>query len=750
MNKPFRAYSGDEPYVFVSYAHDDANTVYPEMQWLHDQGFNVWYDEGISPGTAWRNELAESIMGAGLFLFFVTPRSVISDNCEKEVDFAIDHHIPVVSVHLQQTELPSGMELTLSSIQGIMKYDFPDQAYREKLLASVGDHLQRGIGVSPPVRSNIYRNAAIAAAAIFALLFVAYSIIIAPDTSTKSDVSRDEVAVRRFSVELPRSMRISNNSYRPVAISPDGKRLVFNAIVEQQPRLYSRPLDSLDVLPIKGTDNASRIFALSPDGEWIAFFDQSDAMLKKVPVTGGIPVTLCDPDGTVYGISWGANGSIVFSGDNYAGLMLVSSSGGTPEPLTFPEDGEFHKQANFLPDGSALFFTVGEPGSTIRRADRIAVLSLDTGEQKLLMAGASPKATSKGHLIYYAENALRAVVFDAVRLEVKSESVPVADGVLYMGDAHYSISDQGTLVYVFATDLVRRTLVWVDRSGNEEDLQIERRTYMRPRISPNGDELAVIINAENGADLWTYSLDRRTSTRLTFDESREASPVWSVDGRHIIFSSNRVDDLFRVASDGIGPIEQLTDTPYYQFAFSFTPDGDKLLFEEAKSLGGNYDIHVLTMSDKTTSDLLLASKFTELHPQVSPDGRWLAYNSDRSGQLEVYVRPYPDVDSAVWQVSIDGGFHALWSEDSNELFYWGQAEMMSVQIETTPDFRAHRPEPLFSLQDYGFTGNRNFDLDRTNERFLMVKKPSEDEIPTNRIIIVQNWLDDVARKIVIN
>ena len=134
MNKPFRAYSGDEPYVFVSYAHDDANTVYPEMQWLHDQGFNVWYDEGISPGTAWRNELAESILGAGLFLFFVTPKSVISDNCEKEVDFAIDHHIPVVTVHLRQTELPSGMELTLSSIQGIMKYDFPDQAYREKLL----------------------------------------------------------------------------------------------------------------------------------------------------------------------------------------------------------------------------------------------------------------------------------------------------------------------------------------------------------------------------------------------------------------------------------------------------------------------------------------------------------------------------------------------------------------------------------------------------------------------------------------
>jgi serine/threonine-protein kinase len=574
--------------------------------------------------------------------------------------------------------------------------------------------------------------------------------IITPETVTQSDGSRDEISVRRFTVELPRSLRIADNEFRPVAISPDGQRLVFQARVEGQQRLYSRPLDSLDVLPIRGTDNARRSVAFSPDGEWIAYQDRSDGMLKKIPASGGIPVTLCDPGGPIRTISWGATGKIAYVSDHFAGLMQVSATGGKPERLTDPPEGEFHKHADFLPGGRAVFFTIGERGVTIRRADRIAVLSLATGEQKTLMAGASPKATSTGHLIYYAENALRAVAFDTDRLEVKSESVPVAEGILYYGGAHYSISGEGTLVYVLATLLVRRSLVWVDRSGDEEKLSIERRPYMRPRISPNGDQVAVVISAENGADLWTYSLDRKTSTRLTFDESREASPVWSVDGRHIIFSSNRVDDLFRVASDGIGSIEQLTDTPYYHFAHSFTPNGDKLLFTETRSLGGNYDISVLTMSDESTSELLLATEFTELHPQVSPDGRWLAYASDRTGDPEVYVRPYPDVDSAVWQVSVGGGIQALWSQDSKELFYWGHAEMMSVQIETTPDFRAHRPEPLFSLQDYVFTGNRNFDLDRTNERFLMVRKPSEDEIPTNRIVIVQNWLDEVARKIAIN
>jgi serine/threonine-protein kinase len=744
MKIPFRAYSGDEPYVFVSYAHDDANTVYPEMQWLHDQGFNVWYDEGISPGAVWRNELAESIMGAGLFLFFVTPRSVKSDNCEKEVDFAIDHGIPVLTVHLQQTELPSGMKLTLSNIQGIMKYDLPDQAYREKLLASVGDYLERGISASPPVKSNQYRKVMIAAGAIVAILFAAYASMNTPKTIPRTDESSNDIPVRRFTVELPRSMRIDDNFFRPVTISADGQRLIFNARVERQDSLYSRPLDSLDVLKIKGTENATRQFALSPDNEWIAYQDGRDRMLKKIPAGGGIPVTLCDPGGVVLKISWGANDSIVFVNAEFAGLMQVSSAGGEPQQLTNPPDGEFHKQVEYSRDGRAVFFTVGERGVTMRRADRIAVLSLDTGEQKTLMAGASPRATSTGHLIYFSENALRAVAFDAERLEVKSESVAVADGVLYNVDAHYSISDDGTLVYVLATDLVRRSLVWVDRFGNEEEVSIDKRPYMVPRVSPNGDQLAFVIDAENGADLWAYSLDRGTSTRLTFDESREASPVWSPDGRHVVFSSNRVDDLFRVAIDGTGPIEQLTDTSAYQFAHSFSPSGDSVfLHEGARQARGDTAIRVLSFSDKSISTVL-ATSFSSIYPQISPDGRWLAYTSNRSGHPELYVRPYPDVDSAVWQVSVDGGFHALWSEDSDELIYWGLSEMMSAKIDTEGGFRAARPEPLFSHDPYFFSGSRSFDLDRTNDRFLMVKKPSEDEIPTNRIIIVQNWIDEVA------
>jgi Tol biopolymer transport system component len=591
-----------------------------------------------------------------------------------------------------------------------------------------------------------YGLVAIGALLLGALLAGNLAINLLPEKPASTDSEKDST-VRRFSVELPRSMRIVNNAFRPVSISPDGKNLVFSARVERENHLYIRPLGSLDVLPIAGADNASRAIGISPDGEWIAYQDRSDSLLKKIPSAGGIPVTLCDPGGNVWDISWGANNDIVFISDNFAGILSVSSAGGELERLTDPADGEYHKHVQFLPNGRAILFTIGERGNTTRRTDRIAALSLETGEQKLLMAGASPQATATGLLIYYAENALRAVAFDTDRLEVRSESMAAAEGILYSGTAHYNVSKDGTLVYVLATDLVRNSLVFVDRLGNEETLPIEPRPFKRPRVSPDGKQIAVVIRAENGADLWTYSIERRTSTRLTFDESLEASPVWSSDGRHIIYSSNRVDDLFRAASDGNGQVEQLTASPLYQFAYSLTPDGEKILFHESRSQAGPFNISALSMSEDRAQESLLESEFNEIHPKLSPDGRWLAYVSDRSGDPQVYVRPYPDLDSAVRQVSVDLGLLPMWSDDSQELFYWGADEMMSARIQSEPELRVEQPMPLFAHQGYYFESLGSFSYDRASGRFLMVKEPSPDEVPANRIIVVQNWLDEIAGKI---
>ncbi len=241
---------------------------------------------------------------------------------------------------------------------------------------------------------------------------------------------REEVAkrpmdssLRRFSIELPRTMRIRDNEFRPVTISKNGRRVIFKAVVESRDSIYSRSIDSLDVVEIAGTEYASRSYALSPDGEWIAFVDRVDRLIKKVPAMGGVPVVLGDLGDQTWDIDWGANDEIVFVVQNYAGLMRLPVSGGEPGQLTAPENGEVHKQPSVSPDSNALVFTVGERGTTTRKTDRIVALSLRTGEQKALMTGSSPMIASTGHLIYYQDGALWAAEFDSQTLESNGEPV---------------------------------------------------------------------------------------------------------------------------------------------------------------------------------------------------------------------------------------------------------------------------------------------------------------------------------------
>ena len=554
---------------------------------------------------------------------------------------------------------------------------------------------------------------------------------------------------RRYTIDLPRSMRSENYEYRPVTITPDGRRIIFGAVINGEKHIFSRSLDSLNVVSIKGTENASLSLGVSPNGQWIAFVDERDGLLKKVPIKGGIPVTLCDPGARILALSWGPDDSIVYESNSYAGLMQVSSLGGKPEKLTFPTKGKFHKQPYFSAKGNSVFFTIGKRGVTTRKTDRIAVLSLQAGKQKVLMEGASPQLTTNGYLIYYRNHALFAVAFDEKQQQVSSESIPIAEGVYYDYSAHYSISTEGTLLYVLATILHPRNLVWVDRHGKVEKLDLERRAYIQPRISPKNDYVAVVVDSKNGADLWMYSLKHNTSKRLTFDESREASPIWSPDEKYIYYSSNRIDNLFRVSTDGKGEIEQLTDSSQYQFGYSITADGQRLLIDERADnfdLTSEANLAMIALFDKSKSDILLQTEFSDTDPALSPDGNWLAYSSDRSGQNEIYVSPFPKINQAIWQLSANGGRFPQWNTNGKELFYQAPENLMSVKINTEPKFEAAQPRKLFNHSNFVFYGLRNFDVDPAGKRFLMVRKPSEEEFPNNQIVIVQDWLNDLAIK----
>jgi len=313
------------------------------------------------------------------------------------------------------------------------------------------------------------------------------------------------------------------------------------------------------------------------------------------------------------------------------------------------------------------------------------------------------------------------------------------------------MSDDGTLVYVLYSGLEKRSFVWVDRFGNEEIIPIDPRHYLTAHISPGGDRIAATVKTENGFDLWMYTLTHGTSRQLTFDESWESGMAWSPDGQYIYYSSNRVDNIFRVPTDGPADIERLTNSADRQFVDSITPDGSQVIFTIRSNLANlQTSINVLTISSEPTSEVLIQTGFREDSAVLSPDGHWLAYASNRSAQYEVYVSPFPDVDAGIWQVSVGGGDSPRWGKNGQELFYLGPTNVMAVSIDTAPEFDAGQPESLFRHQDY--TGSfRMFGVDPTGERFLLVKKPTEDVMSTDRIvIIVQNWLDEVERKIAAN
>ena len=314
MDRPFPAYKGDEPYVFISYSHEDNNTVFPEIQWLKDQGFNIWYDEGISPGSEWHQELADRIDGCSLFLYFVTPRSVRSEHCQREVHYAIDHGNQLLAVHLEDTELPGGVDLSLSSIQAIIRHELSDLDYRIKLLKGTGDHIQRGmaqvsessvkfLGISPKVTAMVGLAGLLIGCIITAIAMWC------PEVT----VSLGSRQLIRSTIDRPANIHEPELLRQPLGLTKDGSSIVFAGQTPDGFRLYLRKLDELDPVLITSikvgdvTSTGPGNFSLSPDGQWVAYIDGGDsATIKKVRLSGGQPITLCEiQDGEFTGMDGG-------------------------------------------------------------------------------------------------------------------------------------------------------------------------------------------------------------------------------------------------------------------------------------------------------------------------------------------------------------------------------------------------------------------------------------------------------------
>jgi Tol biopolymer transport system component len=550
----------------------------------------------------------------------------------------------------------------------------------------------------------------------------------------------------RFPLSTPSTHRLDPTHRRTIAISPDGKQIAYTGFNAQGRQLYLRPIDQLEGKPIPGTEGAELLF-FSPDSRWLGFY--ADDQLKKVAVAGGRPITICEASQGWLGASWGSNDLIVFPESHEkanSGLMKVSAVGGFPEVVTTPaevEEGQHtHRWPSVLPGGKTALCTIWN--GNLEEA-HIGVVNLESGKvNELTVKGTSPQYAETGHIIYaQAGGSLLAAPFDLGQLDITGTPTPVIDDVYIVpsGGGQFTLSRNGTLVYVPAPSSMKRIVI-VDRYGTEEPLIEERRRFGWPSFSPDGRRVAVDLWGEveqATPNIWVYDLEGGTRDRLT-SGGYDLHPFWTPDGKHVTFSSRREGtmDVFWVPVDGSGPPEPLIVADYNQRGTSWTPDGKRLLFEERHPETG-WDIWTLSLGGDSKARPYIVTPFDEYAASVSPDGKWLAYFSDESGRLEVYVRAL-DGTGGRDTVSRNGasGF-PHWASNGRELFYPTVEGMVSATIETDPVFKVVQRQVLFKLAQY----SSGFDIHPDGDRFVMIKG----DATSAQMVVVVNWFEELKRKV---
>jgi serine/threonine-protein kinase len=556
---------------------------------------------------------------------------------------------------------------------------------------------------------------------------------------------------------MRRTLLLQRPSRTAMAISSDGRFAVYSAIEENpgpqaRPLLYLRRMDQPEAKPIEGTEGGINPF-LSPDNRWVGFW--ADGKLKKVPTAGGIATTLCDVL-SLFGASWGRDDSIVFTGGATLGLSTVSANGGKPETLTSPDPKReeiSHRLPFWLANGKAVLFTVMRHAWDYQ--PRLAVLRLDTREWRVLLEDAADaRCLPTGHLVFMRQGTLMAVAFDPSRLQVMGQPFPLVENVMQTfstsgahntGAGQFGISDTGSLIYASGGIVPdpNDSLVWVDPKGKAElvmDLQLP---FFAPRLSPDGQRIAYGI-AGREWQIWVYELSRGTNSRLT-GEGRAAFPVWLPDCRRLVFSWQKSleGNLFWQPYDGSMPMDRLTTGESAQYPGSWSPDGNAAVFV-AFQPGNGWDIELLDFRSGRVMPLL-NSRFNETYPELSPDGRWLAYAADESDSDEVYVRPFPG-PGMKFQISSDGGNQPLWARNGKQLYYRWLDQVWVVDVQTQSGFATSKPRLVFEQTGYAAGSPiRNYDLSLDGQKFLMVKSEQRQATPVTEMILVQNWFEELKR-----
>jgi serine/threonine-protein kinase len=569
--------------------------------------------------------------------------------------------------------------------------------------------------------------------------------------------------VVRFPIVLPEAQQFARRSHI-LAVSPDGARVVYAAAPGQ---LYLRSVSERDAHPIEGTNLDVMNPFFSPDGQWIGFYSFKDGTLKKIPVSGGAPVTICKAD-PPYGATWDGE-SIVFADQGTKGILKVSENGGQPEIMVAANPGEVFAAPQILDSGKTVLYTLASAvGDTSWDQAQIVTQAVGSTARNVIVRGGSEgQYVSSGHLVYMVGETLVAMPVDRRTRQARGAAVPMIETVrrfsttTELPSEGFVLSASGSLVYVSASAALVRTpttLSITGRDGKLQPLGLPPQLYRHPRIAPDGRQLAVETDDGKDEIIWIYDLrSGGPARRLTFG-GRNRHPIWTRDGRRVTFQSDRDGDygIFWQLADGTRPAERLSTKPdslVRYFPESWSPDDKTLAVTGIPPF--DYRLFALS-SGKANAVKPLLGNIPALEGAFSPDGKWLAYASTEiSRRREIFVQPFPPT-GAKYQVSTEGGTMPLWSPDGSQL-YWvvtPNQRLVEADVRTEPTFSAGKiiVVPIDAILGSGLFGGRNYDLTPDGKQFVVVTSAAGtagdlNRPPVQQIEVVLNWAEELKTRV---
>jgi eukaryotic-like serine/threonine-protein kinase len=563
----------------------------------------------------------------------------------------------------------------------------------------------------------------------------------------------------QFAIPLGKGSLFNPTFNKRIAISPDGALIALNATMATGAnQIFLRSLGELELKQLEGVRAGIPFFA--PQGQWLGYVAAVEGSLRKVSLSGGAPITLSNTTPGIAGATWAEADRIYLVPDNPGGLARIAASGGQVEEvakLDFEKGERLFKYPQALPGGKAILLTIGTADSESFDDAHIVAVSAATGERKVIVEGGTgPCYSPSGHVIYARGGDLFAVSFDPSRLEVTGRPFKVLEGVLMSrntGVANFEVSASGDLAYIPGkADGGARTLHLVDRDGKSEKLPLPPRSYLHPRISPDGRQLAIEIEGSNH-DIYVYDFRNGVLSNLTTDGVSHW-PIWTPDGKSIGYRSGPMGrfQLWQIPADRSGPPQRVAADGLSQSAESYSPDGKAIAYT-VSAQGTPVKIAVLPLDAGAKPQPLDDTRYAQGSPKFSPDGRWIAYCAAESGKPQVYVKAFPGPGPKI-QISNDGGTDPVWKRTGGELFYRRDDSMMAVSVSTTPAFSAGRPQELWkghyspgmssSCGGPGLTSS-NYDVTPDGQHFLMIKDDDQDSVTSDRVIVVQAWDDELRR-----